>query len=230
MFDISKHKYYLIRILKDIYADKLLSTVLGFKGGTAHMLFYNLPRFSVDLDFNLLDKTESDVVFSKVRHVLSAYGKIKDEAHKHNGLLAVLNYGIDNRNLKLEISNREFNDRYQNLNYLGIMIKVMHIEDMFSHKLCALTNRKSIASRDVFDIYHFLKDNVRINEIIVKQRTNMELAEYIDYCINTIKSIKKTSMLQGIGELIDDEKKAFVKNMLQSETISLLDIYKNILM
>ena len=83
MFDISKHKYYLVRILKDIYADKLLSTVLGFKGGSAHMLFYNLPRFSVDLDFNLLDKTESEIVFQKVRHILSAYGTIKDEAQKH---------------------------------------------------------------------------------------------------------------------------------------------------
>lgn len=77
MFDISSHKYYLVRILKDIYSDPLLSSVLGFKGGTAHMLFYNLPRFSVDLDFNLLDKTESDLVFQKLRNILSALAKLK---------------------------------------------------------------------------------------------------------------------------------------------------------
>ncbi|MBN2778980.1 MAG: nucleotidyl transferase AbiEii/AbiGii toxin family protein [Bacteroidales bacterium] len=228
MFDISAHKYYLVRILKDIYSDTLLSSVLGFKGGTAHMLFYNLPRFSVDLDFNLLDKKESDVVFEKVRKILSAYGQIKDEAQKYYGLLLVLNYGAHNRNLKLEISNREYNDRYQNLNYLGIMIKVMHIEDMFTHKLCDLTDRKSIASRDVFDIYYFLKDNIKINPEIIKQRTDMDVLEYVDYSISTIKNIKKTSLLNGIGELIDEDSKVFVKNKLQDESINLLQIYKSI--
>ncbi|HRW20824.1 MAG TPA: nucleotidyl transferase AbiEii/AbiGii toxin family protein [Bacteroidales bacterium] len=228
MFDISSHKYYLVRILKDIYSDPLLSSVLGFKGGTAHMLFYNLPRFSVDLDFNLLDKTESDLVFQKLRNILSSYGQIKDEAQKYYGLLLVLNYGAHNRNLKLEISNREYKDRYQNLNYLGIMIKVMHVEDMFTHKLCALTNRKSIAGRDVFDIYYFLKDNIKINHEIIKQRTNMDVSEYIDYSIYTIKDIKKTSLLNGIGELVDEDVKSFVKNKLQDETINLLGIYKNI--
>lgn len=228
MFDISSHKYYLVRILKDIYSDPLLSSVLGFKGGTAHMLFYNLPRFSVDLDFNLLDKTESDLVFQKLRNILSAYGQIKDEAQKYYGLLLVLNYGAHNRNLKLEISNREYKDRYQNLNYLGIMIKVMHVEDMFTHKLCALTDRKSIAGRDVFDIYYFLKDNIKINHEIIKQRTNMDVSEYIDYSIYTIKNIKKTSLLNGIGELVDEDAKSFVKNKLQDETINLLGIYKSI--
>ncbi|HNQ67725.1 MAG TPA: nucleotidyl transferase AbiEii/AbiGii toxin family protein [Bacteroidales bacterium] len=228
MFDINAHKYYLVRILKDIYSDTLLSSVLGFKGGTAHMLFYNLPRFSVDLDFNLLDKKESDVVFEKVRKILSAYGQIKDEAQKYYGLLHVLNYGSHNRNLKLEISNREYNDRYQNLNYLGIIIKVMHVEDMFTHKLCALTDRKSVASRDVFEIYYFLKDNIKINPEIIKQRTNMDVSEYVDYSISTIKNIKKTSLLNGIGELIDEDYKVFVKNKLQDETIHLLQIYKSI--
>ncbi|MDD2198229.1 MAG: nucleotidyl transferase AbiEii/AbiGii toxin family protein [Bacteroidales bacterium] len=228
MFDISSHKYYLVRILKDIYSDPLLSSVLGFKGGTAHMLFYNLPRFSVDLDFNLLDKTESDLVFQKLRNILSSYGQIKDEAQKYYGLLLVLNYGAHNRNLKLEISNREYKDRYQNLNYLGIMIKVMHVEDMFTHKLCALTDRKSIAGRDVFDIYYFLKDNIKINHEIIKQRTNMDVSEYIEYSIYTIKNIKKTSLLNGIGELVDEDVKSFVKNKLQDETINLLGIYKNI--
>ena len=55
MLDHAKHRAVLINILKDIYSDPLLRTLLGFKGGTAAMLFYNLPRISVDLDFNLLD-------------------------------------------------------------------------------------------------------------------------------------------------------------------------------
>lgn len=228
MFDTSKHKYYLVRILKDIYTDKQLSAILGFKGGTAHMLFYNLPRFSVDLDFNLLDISRADFVYEKIRKILLKYGKIRDEAKKHYGLLLVLNYESENRNLKIEISNRNFNDNYQVLNYLGIPIKVMHIEDMFAHKLCALTDRKSVAGRDIFDIYHFLKENTKINDEIVSSRTGMELKKYIDLCVETIEKTANNTILSGIGELVDKELKKFAKEKLKNETISLLNIYKNI--
>jgi predicted nucleotidyltransferase component of viral defense system len=226
MFDINKHKYFLIRILKDIYSDKLLGSVLGFKGGTAHMLFYDLPRFSVDLDFNLINEGKSDEVYKKVRTVLLKYGDIKDEALKYYGMLLVLNYGAEERNLKIEISNRQFPDSYQIKNYLGISMKVMLPEDMFAHKLCALTDRKTIANRDIFDIYHFLNQQISINKEIIEQRTKMEFDSYLKYCIDTINSLKKGSLLDGLGELIDKEAKIFVKNDLQRETASLLEIYK----
>ena len=45
MTDINKHKFFLVSILKDIYSDIELANSLGFKGGTAQMLFYDLPRF-----------------------------------------------------------------------------------------------------------------------------------------------------------------------------------------
>ncbi len=48
--DLNKHKMYMLRILKDIYTDSELNNLLGFKGGTALMFLYDLPRFSVDLD------------------------------------------------------------------------------------------------------------------------------------------------------------------------------------
>jgi len=171
-------------------------------------------------------KSGSEEVFKKVRKILLKYGKIKDEASKYYGLLLVLNYGVEERNLKVEISNREYPDSYQIQNYLGIPIRVMVPEDMFAHKLCALTDRKSIANRDIFDIYYFLNQSISINKEIVVLRTKMEFEVYLDYCIETIKSIKKGSLLDGLGELVDKETKTFVKNKLQSETISLLEIYK----
>ena len=54
--DYSKHKSILLQILKDIYSDTSIAPYLGFKGGTAALLFYDLPRNSVDLDFDLLDE------------------------------------------------------------------------------------------------------------------------------------------------------------------------------
>jgi predicted nucleotidyltransferase component of viral defense system len=77
MNDINRHKFYLVSVLKDIYSDTELAALLGFKGGTAQMLFYDLPRFSVDLDFNLLNPERSTSVFTKIRSLLLEYGKIR---------------------------------------------------------------------------------------------------------------------------------------------------------
>lgn len=65
-FDYSKHKNILLQILKDIYTDTSISPYLGFKGGTAAMMFYDLPRYSVDLDLDLLDESKEIEVFEKI--------------------------------------------------------------------------------------------------------------------------------------------------------------------
>ncbi len=98
MVDINRHRFFLVQILKDIYADLELANYMGFKGGTALMFFYDLPRFSVDLDFNLLDVQKEDIVYRKVRRILVRYGKIFDEAKKFYGPLIVLDYGMNEHN------------------------------------------------------------------------------------------------------------------------------------
>ena len=65
------------------------------------MFFYGLPRFSVDLDFNLLDITREELVYEKLRAILSKYGKIADEAMKFYGPIIVLDYGVGERKLKV---------------------------------------------------------------------------------------------------------------------------------
>jgi len=112
MTDLNKHKFLLVQILKDIYSDLGLSACLGFKGGTALMLFHDLPRFSVDLDFNLLCPGKEEEINEKVREILTRYGTIFDEVSKFHGMLVVLNYGVGERRLKIEISNRQFDDHY----------------------------------------------------------------------------------------------------------------------
>ncbi|MCK5068078.1 MAG: nucleotidyl transferase AbiEii/AbiGii toxin family protein [Bacteroidales bacterium] len=226
MIDINRHRFYLVQILKDIYDDLELSNSLGFKGGTALMFFYQLPRFSVDLDFNLLKGGDEDAVYQKVRKILLRYGTIFDEAKKHYGPLVVLNYGSHERKLKVEISNRGFNDRYEIKNLLGINTRVMVEEDMFAHKLCALSDRKTMANRDVFDTWFFLQRRTSVNREIVETRMGMPLSDYLQTCIEKLESMTNKGLLHGIGELVDDKMKRFVKTKLRSEVISLLKIYK----
>jgi predicted nucleotidyltransferase component of viral defense system len=226
MIDLNKHKFLLLQILKDIYSDIELSNYLGFKGGTALMFFYDLPRFSVDLDFNLLDKEQEDLVYMKVRNILLKYGSIYDEVKKFYGPIVVLNYGYGERKLKVEISTRAFENRYEIKNLLGINVKVMVQEDLFAHKLCALLDRSSITNRDIFDCWFFMEKRTPINKNIVESRMNMPMAQYIQQCIDFLESINNNGLLQGLGELMEDNIKKFVQNKLRSETIALLNFYK----
>ena len=226
MVNINKHKFFLMQILKDIYSDIELANCLGFKGGTALMFFYDLPRFSVDLDFNLLDPAKEKTVYEKVRKILLKYGKIFDEAMKFYGPIIVLDYGVGERKLKVEISNRQWNDRYEIKNLLGINMQVMIAPDMFAHKLCALLDRGEVTNRDIFDSWFFMQKRTPINKDTVETRMEMPLPDYIQKCINHLESMSDRGMLNGLGELMDEDMKKFVRSKLRTETISLLRFYK----
>lgn len=224
--DTNKHKFFMLQILKDIFSDTELADSLAFKGGTALMFFYDLPRFSVDLDFNLLDTDKEKVVHDKVRKILLKYGDIHDEALKFYGSVFVLDYGQDERKLKVEISNRQFDNHYEVKNLLGIDMKVLVKPDMFAHKLCALLDRNEITGRDVFDSWFFLNTQTPINANIVEERMKMPLQEYIQRCIDTLEQVSDKTIMNGLGELTDGEIKKFAKTKLRKETISLLGFFK----
>ena len=224
--DTNKHKFFMLQLLKDIFSDALLSSVLAFKGGTATMFFHNLPRFSTDLDFNLLEPEKEEEVYERVRKIVLKYGKIHDEAIKHYGIIIVLDYGIGERKLKIEVSNRLYDNHYEIRNYLGLQMRVMVKEDMFAHKLCALLDRTEITSRDVFDCWFFLKERTSINKAIVESRMGMPIEEYLDKCIESVQGLSEKSLISGLGELAEGDMKIFVRHDLKDELISLLTMFK----
>ncbi|MFA6770826.1 MAG: nucleotidyl transferase AbiEii/AbiGii toxin family protein [Bacteroidales bacterium] len=226
MIDVNRHKFFLVQILKEIYSDIELANCLGFKGGTALMFFYDLPRFSVDLDFNLIDLSKESVVYDKVQKIVLKYGKIFDQAMKFYGLIIVLDYGVGERKLKVEISNRVWDNQYEMKNLLGINVRVMVAPDMFAHKLCAILDRSEITNRDIFDTWFFMSKQTPINKAIVETRMKMPLALYIQKCIDHLETIGGRGILNGLGELMDPETKKFVSAKLKTETISLLRFYK----
>ena len=208
--DTNKHKFFMLQLLKDIFSDSLLSSVLAFKGGTATMFFHNLPRFSTDLDFKLLNPEKGTEVYERVRNIVLKYGKIYDEAFKHYGIIIVLDY----------------DNHYEILNYLGLQMRVLVKEDMFAHKLCALLDRTEITGRDVFDCWFFLKERTSVNKEIVESRMGMPIEEYLDKCIANVQNISEKSLISGLGELTEGEMKDFVRHGLKDELISLMTMFK----
>ncbi len=222
MLKISEHKFILVQILKDIYSDKEIAPLMGFKGGTACYLFYKLPRFSVDLDFTLLDKDEKDLVFSRIKNILIKYGDLKEARIKRNTLFYLLSYGDESTNIKIEISRRDFPDHYEVLNYLGISMLVMAKADIMAHKLVALLDRSSMANRDLFDLWFIFNNRWKINQELVELRTGEKLGDYLKKCEEKVKNINNIYILQGLGEVLNAKQKHWVKENLKNELLFLL--------
>lgn len=220
--NISTHKSILIRILRDIYTNMIIGPFLGFKGGTAVYLFYDLNRFSVDLDFDLLDETKEDLIFKEVKKILESYGTIKEARRKRYNLFYLLSY--DNKvqgaqNVKVEINRRDFGSNYEVKSYLGISMKVMVKEDMAAHKLVAMYERIGKTNRDIYDVWFFLYNNWPINEKIIEKRTGLDYTKFLQKCINSLEKMSSRNILAGMGELLDEKQKAWVKSKLKDETI-----------
>lgn len=225
MVNIDLHRSNLVNILREIYSDTLLRVSLGFKGGTAAMLFYGLPRFSVDLDFDLLDPKKKKVVFGRLKEILPRFGTVIEAVDKQYTLFFLLNYQKGERGLKIDISKRPLKYEYSPKNYLGISMLMMKEEDMVASKLSALLTRKKFAARDMFDVWYFLKENCQIDERVLKENTNMTLTEALGKALEKVKAVQKTDLLAGLGELLDNKQKAFVKEKLQDELVFLLKLY-----
>lgn len=219
--DRDKHKLVMTQILKDIYADVSISSFLGFKGGTAAYLFYALPRFSVDLDFDLLENSEKtrDLVFEKVRGILKKYGEIKDEQKKFFTVFFSLSYEVGGHQVKVEINTRETGARYEMKSYLGMPMLVATRESMFAGKLIAMTQRKEFVSRDLYDTHFFLTQRWDIDTNVLATYQVKSLKEYLIACIAFIDNVPDNGLLAGLGELIDEKEKVFVKDSLKNDTI-----------
>lgn len=222
--DIATHKTILFQILKDIYSDTSISPYLGFKGGTAAFMFYGLDRFSVDLDFDLLDESEGDYVFNKVLNIAEQYGQIKESHIKRFNLLIVLSYEDKAHNIKIEINRRQFGSRYEIKTYLGVSMQVMVIEDMFAHKLMAMYERIGKTSRDIYDVWFFLKSRFPINKEIVEYRAQMPFDQLVNQCISQLEKLNNRHILDGVGELLTTSQKDWAKAKLREETIAFLKL------
>ncbi len=222
--DITIHKNILLSILKDIFTNPHIRGSLGFKGGTAALFFYDLNRFSVDLDFDLLDENKETEVFNTMTTILQQFGTIKPR-NKRYSLFFLLVYKdkLQNaQNIKIEINKRNFGSRYEVKHYLGIAMPVMVKEDMAAHKLVAMHERIGKTNRDIFDVWFFFKNNWPINNKIVELRTNMPYKSFLQICINDLEKMGNRTILSGIGELLNSHQKNWVKSQLLDETIFLL--------
>ena len=220
--NITTHKNILIKVLKDIYTDSTIGPILGFKGGTACYLFHGLNRFSVDLDFDLLDSKKENYVFESIKKILENYGKLKEVFKKRYNLFYLLSYKEKTegaQNIRVEINRRDFGSKYEIKSYLGISMKIMVKEDIAANKLVAMLERGGRTNRDLYDAWFFLQNDWPINIEIVEKRTKMSFKEFLKKCINLVGKINERHILAGMGELLDEKTKIWAKKNLKKDLL-----------
>jgi predicted nucleotidyltransferase component of viral defense system len=228
MLNQSKHKDILGRILIDIYRDTFLAKNLAFKGGTMAYLLYGLNRMSVDLDFDILDLTTEKKVIEKIQVILERYGKIKDSHNKMHSIFFLMNYEIGQHNIKIDINKRQFSSSYEIKKYLGVTMQCMVLSDTIAHKMVALYERMEEATRDIFDVHFFLSQSFNINTDIITARTGLTYSDFVDVLISKLEQVPSNMLLSGLGELIDEKQKVWVKNTMISELLPLLHLSKEV--
>lgn len=218
----SIHKNIQLQILKEIYTDTIIAPHLGFKGGTAALMFYGLNRYSVDLDFDLLDEGKEKEVFEKILKIAQGYGEIRESRIKRFNLIIILSYNPKAQNIKIEVNRRKFGSRYELGTLLGISMLVMVREDMFAHKLMAMHERVGKTSRDVYDVWFFLKNNWPINKEIVEQRSGKTFKEVLQLTAEQLEKLDNKHVLDGLGDFLTEPQKDWARAKLREETIFLL--------
>ena len=224
------------QILRDIYSDTSISSLIGFKGGTCAYFFYGLTRFSVNLDFDLFstDEATQKLVYERIQGMLWKYGEIKDNYIKRNTIFFLLSYGDTDHNVKVEVNVRilmpDIKEHYEVKEYLGISMLVGRQDYLFASKLAALTTRNETAMRDIYDIWFFGTNHWDINTEVIKARTGKTIKGYMADCIPVVEVVKDNEILRGLAELLLGEKeKAWVKTHLRKEVVFLLKNYQSVL-
>ncbi len=190
-------------IEKDYFQDLLLyqlykqTNQLVFKGGTALYKFYQLPRFSEDLDFSVLssEKIEETIrlVVDKIPEArlnqikvlkTSVQAKIRFKGIITSGNTVRLDISTDNPPLKkFEIKN--YTPAYIDIN--PFIVRLLSLQEILAEKIHSLLAREK--ARDLYDLF-FLLRFVELDLSLVKNK----LAHFG-------LSLEKKALLRRIADL-----------------------------
>jgi predicted nucleotidyltransferase component of viral defense system len=226
------HKAWLYRILSGIADDEFLISQLRFKGGTCAAMRHIIDRFSVDLDFDLLDQAKVEDVR---RHLEKIFLKLElkiDEQSKRvpQYFLKYKNKAGERNTMRLDVTfpPPKSND-YEalRLNEIDRVIYCHTVPTMFANKLVSVIDRYekhgSIAGRDVYDIHTFFLKGFKYKPGIIMERRQksavdflMELQKFIE------KYFTQTVIDQDLSVLLPPADFKRARKILKQEVLMFL--------
>jgi predicted nucleotidyltransferase component of viral defense system len=169
MRDLIKQEQFELEVLDRLQSGRFLDRLV-FGGGTMLRLCFGLDRYSVDLDFWLLNKNrEKDfdhtAWFSGLRQFLARFYEIRDAADKFHTLVIELKSPDYPRSLKLEMrkgvkmTKTERAIAYSRHSSVQVYVRTMPLPEMMTSKIAVFLQRKEI--RDAYDLEFLVKKGVQ---------------------------------------------------------------------
>jgi len=202
MQNLIKQEQFEIEVLDRFQSGRFLDNLI-FTGGTMLRLCYGLNRFSVDLDFWIYKKIDTEKYFKQLREFLAKFYTIRDAENKFYTMLFEIRSKDYPRTLMIEIRKRieqvktEFSIAYSQYSNTQVMVRTLSLQEMISSKIEAFLNRKEI--RDVFDIEFLLKKGI---ELKVSKK---ELEGLLD----GINSLSKKDYSVKLASILDSEQRKY---------------------
>ena len=206
MDTLRKHEIFEIEVLEKLKNGDFLRPLV-FIGGTMLRLCYELGRYSTDLDFWFIKKTEQKVYFNKLKSYLAKFYEITDAQLKFNSLLLEVRSKNYPKRLKIEIRKElkecDTQERIAFSKYgtNQVVLRVVTLEEAMKNKIKAALDRKDI--RDFFDIEFILRQGIMLAG---NERELSELKAIVS-------GFKENDYKVVLGSLLDsDTRKYYVKN------------------
>jgi hypothetical protein len=72
-----------------------------------------------------------------------------------------------------------------------------------------------MANRDMYDVHFFFQQLFQVNEAVVEERTGKSLKEVLKLILEHLQRLpKEYKILDGLGEVLDEKQKFWVKTHL----------------
>jgi predicted nucleotidyltransferase component of viral defense system len=226
------HQAWLYRILAGIADDAVLASDLRFKGGTCAAMRGFLDRFSVDLDFDLINAENKEFVRERFRGLFHKLGlEIKDESVRVPQFFLKYPDSLNRRStLKIDVTFPVPNsNNYEPVNFAEInrVLVCQTVETMFANKLVAVMSRfeksGSIAGRDFFDAHSFFMQGFDWNKAVIVERTKMNEEVFFEKLFVFVdKRLTQKIIDQDINHLMPNIQFQRVRKHLKNELLMFL--------
>ncbi|MDZ7696987.1 MAG: nucleotidyl transferase AbiEii/AbiGii toxin family protein [Deltaproteobacteria bacterium] len=190
---------------------------IAFKGGTALKLFYDLPRYSEDIDYDALQGVSSEELIGTIKSLCIKKGwEMTDAAVKHYTVLVELRFKGPDRNfhIKIEISTREKELRTAILFLRGVPVVTLEPCFMMTEKLFTFLDRG--AGRDIFDVWFILSRAYPLDEAMIKG-TFADRSQFFQSLLDAVRKADEKKILRDTGKLLSADHRNWIKTSFLSD-------------
>ena len=192
-------------------AKSMAGSQIAFKGGTALKLFYDLPRYSEDIDYDSLPGHSTQDLLYIISDIFRKKGwEIIDETIKYFTILFELRFPGPERNfrLKIEISTREKELDTTILSLRGVAVLTLEPSFLMTEKLLTFIERQ--AGRDIFDAWFILKNAYPLNESMIEKAFDDQVNFY-QTILTKIEEADPKKISRDTGKLLGHDYRNWIK-------------------